>query len=145
MEKAGVDGGNADDDVPSSLGGVSEEIQYADDASFNKDEEDYPFALERTLIPLSAAILRNAPLSVFRAIVERRPESVHEEHVGIHPFRDAVKEGLPVAKVKFLYDSWPDAIRRELMEGPPLHAISAKTPVETVEFLLDEYPEALLR
>jgi hypothetical protein len=52
MEEGGVDGGNADDDGPSSLGGVSEEIQYADDDFYDKDKESYDRYLDRMAEPL---------------------------------------------------------------------------------------------
>jgi hypothetical protein len=101
--------------------------------------------MDRVARPLFEAIWSGEPLSVLRAIVKRRPNSIRGCCEGEFPLHHVVREGLSVDHVKYLYDKFPDAIKgTQYCDRLPLHEISAKTPVNVVEFLVDKHPEALM-
>jgi hypothetical protein len=78
------DGGNDDDDHDDQHG----YYRYGD------DDRDYSDVASR---PLFRAIWKKKPLSVLRANVEQRPESVRATHRGEFPLHHAVRHGLSVA------------------------------------------------
>jgi hypothetical protein len=137
----GSEGSESEDCDPDDLASEEEEEEDGNGYSYGYGDDDFP---DLDAKPLFKAIWSGKPLSVLKAIVKRRPDSVMGTCTGEFPLHHAVLEGLPLAHVKFLYCKYPDAIYDNLCcERLPLHFISGETPVDVVQFLVDECPEAL--
>jgi hypothetical protein len=101
--------GEVDGGVDQHDGGNDEDEDDDDDhddhgSRYGDDDRD---SSDVTSMPLFRAIWKKKPLSVMRAVVQQRPESVRATHWGELPLHHALRHRQSAAHVRYLYGLFP--------------------------------------
>jgi len=99
--------------------------------------------------PIHIACLRNAPVSVVRALVNAWPDSVREIVNFMVPLHFACHCGKSLETIQLLVEAWPDSIRhyqcgRIKLVLLPLHlALQSAASIDIIQFLVQQWPESV--